>query len=72
MISETSRAKALGLIDDEKVMVDYFDAQMKMGTDPMMEVTKKYFIIPGLRIGWSILQVVDPYVGSCCNTMCIT
>lgn len=63
LISETSRAKALGLIDDEKVMVDYFDAQMKMGTEPMMEVTKKYFIIPGLRIGWSILQVVDPYVG---------
>ena len=44
-------------------MVDYFDEQMKKGTEPMMEVEKKYFIFPGSKIGWSILQIADPYVG---------
>ena len=41
----------------------FFDAKMKEGTSGMMETTMKYFLHPGLRIGWSLLQVVDPYVG---------
>ena len=36
---------------------------MKVGCKAMMEMTSKYYYQPGLRLGWSLLQVVDPYVG---------
>ena len=55
--SESIRAKNLGLIVEESEMYEYFDIK------PMMAITLKYFITPSLRIGWSILQVVDPHVG---------
>jgi hypothetical protein len=61
--SESIRAKKLGLIIDENEMQEYFEKQIKKGTDPMMAITLKYFITPSLRIGWSILQVVEPHVG---------
>lgn len=63
IISESIRAKNLGLITEESEMQEFFDIEIKKGTDPMMAITLKYFITPSLRIGWSILQVIDPHVG---------
>ena len=61
--SEALRSKALGFDTDEKDMEEYYDCKIKEGTKSMLEMTLKYFLYPGLKLGWSILQVVDPYVG---------
>ena len=36
---------------------------MNDGCKEIMDIVAKYFYLPGLRLGWSILQVVDPTVG---------
>jgi hypothetical protein len=34
-----------------------------MVTSDVMKITLKYFFYPGLRPGWILLQVLDPYIG---------
>ena len=63
ILSEATRAMSLGLIENENTLLDYFNDLMKEGCKGMMEMTSKYYYQPGLRLGWSLLQVVDPYVG---------
>ena len=63
ILSEATRALSLGLIEDENIFLEFFNNLMIEGCKGMMEMTSKYFYQPGLRLGWSLLQVVDPYVG---------
>ena len=63
LVKEASRAVKLALTDKEEIMINYFDNLVKDGCKDMMKVVSKYFFLPSLRLGWSLLQVVDPFVG---------
>ena len=60
---EAKRAVGLNLIGDEDELITYFKNIMNDGCKEIMDIVAKYFYLPGLRLGWSILQVVDPTVG---------
>ena len=60
---EAKRAVKLQLIGDEEELVTYFKNIMNDGCKEIMDIVARYFYLPGLRLGWSILQVVDPTVG---------
>jgi hypothetical protein len=60
---EAKRAVDLKLVGSENEVVEFFNQLMKRGTSSVMAVALKYFFYPGLRPAWSILQVVDPFVG---------
>jgi hypothetical protein len=63
MEKEAKRAEDIKLVDCKEEVTDFFNGLMKKGTSNVLNVTLKYFFRPGLRPGWCILQVVDPYVG---------
>lgn len=41
----------------------YLNGILEDGCEDMMSVVSKYFFLPGLRLGWSLLQAVDPFIG---------
>jgi hypothetical protein len=59
MQKEAERSKSL--VESENEIITFFNSLMVNGTLNVLSITLKYFY-PGLRPGWSILQVVDPYV----------
>ena len=65
---EAERAEVLELVRNKEEVINFFDSLMKKGTSTIMSLALKYFFYPGLRPAWSILQVVDPYVGSAAAT----
>lgn len=61
--SEAQRAEDLELVSNKDEVTAYFNDLMSKGTCNVLKMALKYFFYPGLRPGWSILQVVDPFVG---------
>jgi hypothetical protein len=63
MYREAKRAEDLKLVKSKDEVVTFFNDLMVKGTSDVMKITLKYFFHPGLRPGWVLLQVLDPYVG---------
>lgn len=70
MKKEAERAKSL--VESENEIITFFNSLMVKGTLNVLSITLKYFFYPGLRPGWSILQVVDPYVEAHAATVILT
>jgi hypothetical protein len=70
MQKEAERAKSL--VQSDNGIITIFNSLMVKGTLNVLMIILKYFFYPGLRPGWSILQVVDPYVESHAATAILT
>lgn len=63
LLGEAKRAVVIGLTETEETIINYFNELVVDGCKSMMSVVSKYFFEPSLRLGWSLLQIVDPVLG---------